>query len=136
MTAAAESRPILFFDGVCGLCNRFVDFVLKHDRRGRVVFAPLQGSTAAASLPEDLVQGLDTVVFLDGDRCQIRSSAIVRIFWRLGGAWSVLGTFLWLIPKPIRDLGYKLIARSRYRWFGQKETCRLPTPAERARFLD
>jgi predicted DCC family thiol-disulfide oxidoreductase YuxK len=136
MPAATESKPILFFDGVCGLCNRFVDFVLKYDRHGRVVFAPLQGSTAAASLPEDIVQGLDTVVFLDGDRWQIRSSAIVRIFWRLGGAWSVLGTLLWLIPKPIRDLGYKIVARSRYRWFGQKETCRLPTPAERARFLD
>lgn len=136
MTAVAESRPILFFDGVCGLCNRFVDFVLKYDRHGRVAFAPLQGSTAAASLPDDLVRGLDTVVFLDGDRCQTRSSAIVRIFWRLGGAWSFLGTLLWLIPKPIRDVGYKIVARSRYRLFGQKETCRLPTPEERARFLD
>jgi predicted DCC family thiol-disulfide oxidoreductase YuxK len=136
MTVAAESKPILFFDGVCGLCNRFVDFVLKHDRHGQIVFAPLQGATAAASLPEDVVQKLDTVVFLDGNRWRIRSSAIVRIFWQLGGVWSILGTLLWLVPKPVRDLGYKIVARSRYRLFGQKETCRLPTPAERARFLD
>jgi predicted DCC family thiol-disulfide oxidoreductase YuxK len=136
MTAAADSQPILFFDGVCGLCNRFVDFVLKHDRRGRVLFAPLQGAKAAEALPEDIVQSLDTVVLLDGDQCHIRSSAVVRIFWNLGGPWSVPGTILWLIPKPLRDLGYKAVARSRYRLFGQKESCRLPTSDERARFLD
>jgi predicted DCC family thiol-disulfide oxidoreductase YuxK len=136
MTAAADSKPTLFFDGVCGLCNRFVDFVLKHDRQGRVLLAPLQGSTAASLLTEDVVRGLDTVVFLDGERCHLRSSAIVRIFWRLGGPWIIPGTLLWLIPKPLRDLGYKIVARSRYRLFGRKETCRLPTPAERARFLD
>lgn len=136
MTPAADSNPILFFDGVCGLCNRFVDFVLKYDSRGRVLFAPLQGTKAAETLPEGIVRGLDTVVLLDGDQCHIRSSAVVRIFWNLGGSWSVLGTLLWLIPKPLRDLVYKAVARSRYRLFGQKETCRLPTPDERARFLD
>ncbi|MGZ0171370.1 MAG: thiol-disulfide oxidoreductase DCC family protein [Planctomycetales bacterium] len=136
MSAAADSKSILFFDGVCGLCNRFVDFMLKHDRHGRVFLAPLQGSTAASLLPEDVVRGLDTVVFLDGERCHFRSSAIVRIFWKLSGPWRILGTLLWLIPKPLRDLAYKIVARSRYRLFGQKETCRLPTPDERARFLD
>ena len=136
MALAEESKPVLFFDGVCGLCNRFVDFVLKYDGDGRVLFAPLQGTTAAASLPEDVVRGLDTVVFLEGGRPNLRSSAIVRIFWQLGGAWSVLGTLLWIVPKPVRDLGYKVVASSRYRLFSQKETCRLPTPEERARFLD
>lgn len=136
MTPAADSKPILFFDGVCGLCNRFVDFVLKHDRHGRVCVAPLQGPTAAASLPDEIVRGLDTVVLLDGESWHIRSSAIVRTFWKIGGLWSILGTLLWLIPKPLRDLGYKIIARSRYRLFGKKETCRLPTVAERARFLE
>ena len=136
MTLAPDPKPILFFDGVCGLCNRFIDFVLKHDRHGRVCVAPLQGATAAASLPEEIVRGLDTVVLLDGESWHTRSSAIVRIFWKIGGPWSILGTLLWLIPKPLRDLGYKIVARSRYRLFGKKETCRLPTPAERARFLD
>ena len=136
MTGDNDPRPVLFFDGVCGLCNRFVDFVLKHDRDGRVLFAPLQGATAASALSEDIVRGLDTVVFLEKGRPNVRSSAIVQIFWQLGGAWSVLGTLLWIIPKPIRDFGYRIVARSRYRLFGQKETCRLPTPEERARFLD
>lgn len=136
MTPAPESKPILFFDGVCGLCNRFVDFVLKYDDDGRVFFAPLQGTTAAESLPENIVQNLDTVVFLDGKQWKCRSSAVVRVFWKLGGVWSVLGTLLWIIPRPLRDLGYKLVAGNRYRLFGKKETCRMPTPEERARFLE
>ena len=74
MTPVAETTPILFFDGVCGLCNRFVDFVLKHDRHGRVCMAPLQGSTAEASLPDEIVRGLDTVVLLDGELWHIASS--------------------------------------------------------------
>lgn len=131
-----NAQPVLFFDGVCGLCNRFVDFVLKHDRRGRIFLAPLQGDTAAAALPENVLHELDTVVFLEGNQWQIRSSAIVRIFWKLGGIWSVLGTLLWIIPKPIRDLAYRVIATNRYRLFGKHETCRMPTPGERARFLD
>lgn len=136
MASATESKPILFFDGVCGLCNRFVDFVLKHDHRGRVCFAPLQGSTAAELLPDSVVQNLDTVVFLKGEQWNCRSSAIVRIFWQLGGAWTIPGTLLWIIPRPLRDFGYKLVAGNRYRLFGKKETCRLPTPEERARFMD
>jgi predicted DCC family thiol-disulfide oxidoreductase YuxK len=136
MTTETECKSILFFDGVCGLCNRFVDFVLKYDHHGRVFFAPLQGTTAAACLPEDVVSGLDTVVFLNGNRSSTRSSAIVRILWRLGRVWIILGTLLWIIPKPVRDLGYRLMAKHRYRLFGKKETCRLPAPEERARFLD
>lgn len=131
-----NSQPVLFFDGVCGLCNRFVDFLLKHDTRGRVSLAPLQGETAAASLPGHVLHELDTVVFLEGDQWQIRSSAIVRIFWKLGGIWSLLGTLLWIVPKPIRDLAYRVIAANRYRLFGKHDTCRMPTAAERARFLD
>lgn len=136
MVAHTGSKPILFFDGVCGLCNHFVDFVLKRDHHGRVCFAPLQGSVAAESLPEEITEKLDTVVWLESDQWHIRSSAIVRIFWRLGGLWSILGTLLWIIPKPLRDVGYKVVARSRYHLFGKKETCRLPTPEERSRFLD
>lgn len=136
MTQQADERPILFFDGVCGLCNRFIDFVLKHDRFGRVVFAPLQGETAAERLTADDVAVLDTVVFLDNDRVTRRSSAIVRVLIQLGGFWRLLGSLLWVIPRPMRDLGYRVVAKNRYRFFGKKETCRMPTPDERARFLD
>ena len=136
MTEQPDDKSILFFDGVCGLCNSFIDFVLKHYRNGRVVFAPLQGETAAANLPAEDAETLDTVVFLDGGQATRRSSAIVRILIRLGGFWKLLGSVLWLVPRPLRDIGYKVIARNRYRFFGKKETCRMPTPQERARFLD
>lgn len=145
--AAAKSeadRPtnVVFFDGVCGLCNRFVDFVLSRDRRGAIRFAPLQGETAKAVLssefrvPSAKTQTFDTIVWLDSSSCEfVRSAAAVRVLWRLGGVWSLIGWLLWLIPRPLRDVGYRLVAANRYRLFGKKETCRLPSPTERERFL-
>lgn len=129
------SQPIVFFDGVCGLCNESVDRVLKWDRRGVFRFAPLQGETARALLlPEDTARLDSVALWLNG--CIFRkSSAVVRILWNLGFFGQVSGTVLWLIPKPIRDWGYTFVARNRYRWFGRKETCRMPTPDERNRFL-
>lgn len=132
----SDTSPILFFDGVCGLCNRVVDFVLRHDRGGAVRFAPLQGSTAQQRLPIDDLERLDTVVFIEGDRITRRSTAVVRLLSHLGGGWTLLAWLLWLIPWPLRDIGYRTVSRLRYRLFGKKETCRLPTPEERARFLD
>jgi len=131
-----SSPPILFFDGVCGLCNSFVDFALRHDRKGRVLFAPLQGSTAATQLDPANTATLDTVVLLENGRSYKRSSAIVRVLKQLGGIWTALAWLLWLIPWPLRDLGYRIIAKTRYRLFGRKESCRIPSVEERARFLD
>jgi predicted DCC family thiol-disulfide oxidoreductase YuxK len=97
--------------------------------------SPLQGDTASRLLtPADREQ-LATVIFRDNDRIYRRSAAVVRVCWRLGLVWKVLGSVLWCIPLPLRDLGYKLVAANRYRLFGKKETCRLPSPEERARFL-
>jgi predicted DCC family thiol-disulfide oxidoreductase YuxK len=126
---------IVFFDGVCGLCNRFVDFALPRDRRRRLLFAPLQGETARGMVDRPDRESLKSVIVVDRQGSHRRSSAVVRVLRRLGGGWSVLGTLLWLVPKPIRDLAYQLVARYRYRWFGQKDACRVPTPEERARFL-
>ena len=128
-------RRILFFDGVCGLCNWAIDFVLKRDPHGKFQFAPLQGETARALLTAKDVEDLNTMVLLVGGRTYRNSSAAVRVLWQLGSGWQLLGTALWLIPLPIRNLGYTLIASNRYRMFGKKETCRLPTPHERLRFL-
>lgn len=130
-------RPtnVVYFDGVCGLCNRFVDFVLSRDRRGSIRFAPLQGETAKLR-PNEEVANISTVVWSDASGHEfLRSAAAVRVLWKLGGVWWLIGWLLWLIPLPLRDLGYRIIAANRYRLFGKKETCRLPTPAERARFL-
>lgn len=133
--AATGRPPVIFFDGVCGLCNRFVDFVLPRDRRQVFRFAPLQGKTAAARLTRDDTDSLKSVVLWDERGTHRQSAAVVRILWRLGGAWAVLAALVWLVPRPVRNVGYRLVSRWRYRLFGRKETCRLPTAAERARFL-
>lgn len=128
--------PILFFDGVCGLCNVTVDFALRHDNNGRVVFAPLQGTTAADRLDSSDTESLDTVIMLEGGQVYRRSAAITRLLKQLGGIWLVLGWLLWVIPWPLRDAGYRAVAKLRYRLFGRKDSCRLPSPDERTRFLD
>lgn len=128
-------RRIVFFDGVCGFCNASVDFVLSRDRQEKFRFAPLQGETARQLLAAADTQNLHTLVlWVDGSTYR-RTAAVVRILWHLGWSWRILGALLWLIPWPLRDVGYVLVARNRYRLFGRKDTCRMPTPAERARFL-
>jgi predicted DCC family thiol-disulfide oxidoreductase YuxK len=133
-TGIAPERPIVFFDGVCGLCDRTVNFLLSADRRQSLLFAPLQGETAEALLNESQ-RDLKSMVFLTKGKAYRKSAAAVRILWTLGGCWQVAAGLLWLIPGPVRDLGYNLVAQWRYRIFGKRETCRMPTPEERARFL-
>ncbi len=140
-------RPtnVVFFDGVCGLCNCSVDFILARDRQEKIRFAPLQGETAQrcqisnlkSQISNPLPPTFNTIVWLDHTgRAFDRSAAAVRVLWQLGGVWSVIGSLLWLIPRPLRDVGYRIVAANRYRLFGKKETCRLPTPNERRRFLE
>lgn len=128
-------HPVLYFDGVCGLCSRAVDFVIRHDRRGTFRFAPLQGETAATQLPPADTSNLNSMVLVTPQGTFRRSAAAVRILWMLGSFWRLLGWILWIVPAPLRDAGYNLVAALRYRLFGKHETCRLPTPAERERFL-
>jgi predicted DCC family thiol-disulfide oxidoreductase YuxK len=128
-------RRIVFFDGVCGFCNAWVDFLIIRDPDGQLAFAPLQGETARQLLPDADRERLHSLVLWTPQRAYRKSAAVVRILWRLGGVWRLLAGLLWLIPLPLRNLGYDVVARNRYRLFGKKETCRMPTPAERTRFL-
>lgn len=133
-------QPILFFDGVCGLCNRFVDFMLRADSQHRFRYAPLQGETARRLLGmDDEAEGRQAVdprsfIFLDTDRRFEQSHAVLHAMIRLGGAWRLIAV-LYVFPRPLRDFVYRIVARNRYRWFGRREECRLPTPEERDRFL-
>lgn len=128
-------KRIVFFDGVCGFCNAGVDFVMRRDPEGTFCFAPLQGETARQLLSPRDTENLNSLVLWVDGRVYRRSAAVVRIAWRLGLGWRVLAALLWLIPLPLRDLGYWGFAKNRYRWFGKRETCRMPTSAERSRIL-
>jgi predicted DCC family thiol-disulfide oxidoreductase YuxK len=141
---AGDSRnPIILYDGVCGLCNRFVQFLLKHDPHGRFRFASLQSEFAAPLLrrhgasPEDL----DTVyLVLDyaqpGEHLAARSDAALRVLQDLGGFWGAVARLLGLLPKWLCDWGYNQIARHRHRVFGKYDTCPLPKASDRHKFLD
>jgi predicted DCC family thiol-disulfide oxidoreductase YuxK len=127
--------PVIFFDGVCGLCNHWIDFVAARDRNRLFRFAPLQGETARDWLHVDTAESLNSVVLLDGSGIHRKSDAVWRMLVQSGGVWRIFGWSLRLVPRLIRNWGYDFVARRRYRWFGKKETCRLPTPDERSRFL-
>ncbi len=133
----AQSGPsVVLFDGVCGLCNRWVDFLLRHDKRGRLLFASLQSEPGRRLVQQRGLDpdAMDSIVVVRGDRTWRRSDAVAEIAVQLGFPYS-LATAARLIPRPFRDAIYDWVARHRYRWFGRRETCRLPTPEERERFL-
>lgn len=129
------TQPIVFFDGVCGLCNRFVDRILRADRHGRLRFATLQGVTAREMLPTPPDDPREwTVIYVDERGRHERSDAVIEI-WRRVGGWRRAAVLLRVVPRVLRDQVYRVIARNRYRWFGKRDACRIPSPAERARFL-
>ncbi|MEZ6058208.1 MAG: DCC1-like thiol-disulfide oxidoreductase family protein [Planctomycetaceae bacterium] len=131
----AES-PILFFDGVCGFCDRTVNVLQRIDTNRKLKFSPLQGETAARLLPAGMTTKLQSVWLRETDgRLTSRSTAAVRALWHIGGCWKFVAALLWVIPWPLRDLGYRLIAAVRYRLFGKRDTCRLPTPADLEQML-
>jgi predicted DCC family thiol-disulfide oxidoreductase YuxK len=132
------SGPILFFDGVCNLCNGAVQFVIRRDRRGLIRFASLQseaGQAAAAAVLERYGQVPDALIFLDGSEYFIESDAALRVARYLDGGWNTLA-WLRIFPRFLRDAVYRMVARYRYRWFGRQDACMLPTPALKARFVD
>ena len=127
---------IVLFDGVCNFCNASVNFVIEHDKAGYFKFAPLQ-----SEIGEELVakHGIDTadtdsVIVIENDRAYTHSSAALRIAKRLDGIWSWAFAFV-IVPKPIRDLAYRIFAKYRYRLFGKQDACMIPTPEIRSRFL-
>jgi predicted DCC family thiol-disulfide oxidoreductase YuxK len=134
--AAPEDEHVVLFDGVCNLCNGFVQFVIRRDPAGRFVFAPLQSAAAEARLGTTVVPGSlpDSVLLFEDGVLYQRSTAALRIARGLGAPWSLVALFL-LVPRPIRDWIYDLIARHRYRWFGRRESCMIPTPDLAKRFL-
>ncbi|MEZ4799056.1 MAG: DCC1-like thiol-disulfide oxidoreductase family protein [Flavobacteriales bacterium] len=130
-----NSEHIVFFDGVCGLCNTTVDFLIRKDKNRILKYAPLQGITAKERLSEAQYQDLDSIVYLRNGSLNRKSTAVLLILFDLGGAWKLI-SILFIFPRFIRDGVYSIVAKYRYKWFGKKETCRLPSPEERSSFLD
>jgi predicted DCC family thiol-disulfide oxidoreductase YuxK len=134
------ARQLVLYDGVCGLCDRSVRFLLEHDRQAALSFAPLQGATAAGVLRRwQLGEELASLVFVrdegtPDERVFVRSSGVLRAIDALGGPWRIVA-WLRIVPRPLRDALYDLVARHRYAWFGKLDTCALPAPETRARFL-
>ena len=133
--AIPGGKSLILFDGVCNLCNGWVNFVIDRDPAERFIFGALQSDTAREYLTSADNRGaLDSIVLINADGVFVRSSAVLRISGRLKGAWPLL-TILRIVPRPLRDAVYDWIAQHRYSWFGFRETCRVPTPELSTRFL-
>lgn len=130
------SKNILLFDGVCNLCNGLVLFIIKRDPAGKFKFASLQSETGQQWLTRiGLVKNeFESFIFIQDDKYYLKSTAALKMLRQLGGVWKLLYVFI-LVPRPIRDFFYDLIARSRYRIFGKRDVCMIPTPELRERFL-
>ncbi|GAC1399629.1 MAG: thiol-disulfide oxidoreductase DCC family protein [Sediminibacterium sp.] len=130
-------KKIVLFDGLCNLCNSSVQFILKHDKRDQFLFGSLQGKTGQQylkrfNLPADT---LNSFMLAEDGVLYNRSTAALRMLKLLGGSWSLLYAFI-IVPRFIRDAVYNRIARNRYKWFGKKDACWIPTPALKAKFLE
>lgn len=131
-----ERQSIILFDGVCNLCNSSVTFIIDRDRKEMFQFASLQSDVGQALLAKHGLpaQEFGSFVLIEQDRAFTKSTAALRIARELGGWWRILYGFI-VVPRPLRDVVYSFVARNRYRWFGQSDTCRIPTPDLQRRFL-
>ena len=130
------TQPVIFFDGVCNLCNASVQFVIAHDKKDQFKFTALQGDYATEMLPKfnaDL-EKLNTILLLEDGKLYTKSSAALRIARKLNGLIPLLYAFI-IVPKFIRDWVYDIIARNRYRWWGRQESCWVPTPDLKSKFI-
>lgn len=132
-----DEAPIVLFDGVCNLCTGFVQFLVPRDPEGRFRFASLQSDVGEALLADHGLDDhdLDSIVLIEGDDVYVKSSAVIRIAALLGGIYALARPFGYL-PRRLRDWGYDAVAANRYRLFGKKDQCMMPTEDVQARFLD
>jgi predicted DCC family thiol-disulfide oxidoreductase YuxK len=125
---------IILFDGVCNFCNGSVNFIIERDKKNYFKFAPLQSESGQEYVKRFELGELDSVILVEDDKAYAHSTAALKIAKRLGGILS-LAYALIIIPRPVRDFFYKLFAKNRYRLFGKKDACMIPTPEIRAKFL-
>ena len=131
-----EKKSVILFDGVCNLCNASIDFILKRDEKNRFLVGALQEEAGKKLLSKFEVnpEYLDSIVLIEDEKIYFRSTAALKIAKNLPGLWPLFHGFIFL-PTRLRDGIYDWIGKNRYRWFGKKNTCRLPTPEEKSKFL-
>ena len=136
-TTDSVEKPIIFFDGVCNLCNASVQFIIKRDKEQRFLFSSLQSKKAQKLLPSEFVElnNYQSLILKKGEDIKTKSSAALTISKHLSGFWPALYFFM-IIPKFLRDFVYDIIASNRYQWFGRKDECMIPSTELRARFID
>ncbi len=128
-------QNIVLFDGQCVLCNRFVDFLIRHDKKNNFKFASLQGTTAKSILPSEYLSNVDSVIFKSKhNQIFIKSQAVVHILISLDGLW-IISKLLLIVPIFILDFIYDLTARNRFNWFGRRDLCRISTEEEKEKIL-
>lgn len=132
-----ENKSIIFFDGVCNLCNNSVKFIIKRDKHKRFLYASLQSDAARDILLQFKIKNsnLNSIILLENGKLYQKSTAILKIAKQLNGFWKLNYVFI-IIPKFFRDFIYDIIAKNRYKWFGKREVCMLPTGDMKLRFLE
>lgn len=130
-----DSKPIIFFDGFCHFCNRSVQFVMKHDKQHIFLFAPLQGETALQMGLIENEMSFNSIVLWYNGEFYYRSTAVIEIARLLAGVFKIVATVSSVVPIPIRDWIYNIIAKNRYAWWGRRDTCFIPTESQKKQFL-
>lgn len=130
-----QGESIVFFDGVCNLCNSWVQWVLKRDKNGIVKFSSLQSVFAKDFIKDPNVLSCDSIVFYHDNKFYIKSHAVLKLLWKLGFPYSLALVFT-LVPRFIRDAVYDWVAKNRYKWYGRRAECMIPDPAFKDRFLE
>lgn len=126
---------IILFDGECNFCDQSVQFIIKRDPHAYFKFASLQSKIGQQLCKEhEIHSDINSLVLIEGNQSYVKSTAVLRICRNLKGAWKALA-LLQVLPSPIRNFGYDIFAKNRYKWFGTKNTCELPPPEIRKRFL-
>ena len=129
-------QPVILFDGLCNLCNEAVQFTIERDKQNLFRFASLQSDYATEKIaPFNIVpQNLESFILLEDDKVYLRSTAALRVAKKLSGLWPLLYGFI-IVPRFIRDAVYNYIAKNRYKWFGKQESCWVPTPELKSKFI-
>lgn len=130
------THKVILFDGVCNLCNGAVTYIIKRDPKDRFRFAALQSDIGNALVSQHAIDTskVDSIILIDNDKVYVKSSAALRIARFMKGGYPLLYGFM-IVPNFIRNWVYDLIARNRYKWYGKKESCMIPTPELKAKFL-